>query len=46
VREITEVWLEIYNTERPQDSLGQVPPLAFRPRPDAASKSIFEEREA
>ena len=42
VREITEAWLEIYNTERPHDSLGQVPPLAFLPRPDPASKSTFE----
>jgi len=42
VREITEAWLEIYNTERPHDSLGQVPPLAFLPRPDAAPKSTFE----
>lgn len=41
VRELTEAWLEIYNTERPHDSLGQVPPLAFLPRPDAASKSTF-----
>ena len=42
VREITEAWLEIYNTERPHDSLGQVPPLAFLPRPDAAPKSTLE----
>ena len=42
VRELTEAWLEIYNTERPHDSLGQVPPLAFLPRPDAAPKSTFE----
>ena len=40
-RESTEAWLEIYNTERPHDSLAQVPPLAFLPRPDPASKSTF-----
>jgi len=34
VREITEAWLETYSTERPHDSLGQVPPLTFLPRPD------------
>jgi putative transposase len=42
VREITEAWLEIYNTERPHDSLGQVPPVAFLSRPDAPVKSTFE----
>jgi putative transposase len=42
VRDITDAWLETYNTERPHDSLGQVPPLTFLPRPDPASKSIFE----
>src|SRR5258705_3051010 len=41
VREITEAWLEIYNTERPHDRLGPVPPLAFLPRPDGVSKSTF-----
>jgi len=29
VRAITETWLETYNTERPHESLGQVPPLSF-----------------
>jgi len=42
VREITEEWLETYNTERPHDSLGQVPPAAFLPRRDAPAKSAFE----
>ena len=42
VSEITEAWLETYNTERPHDSLGQVPPLAFLPRPDAPVQSAFE----
>jgi putative transposase len=41
VSEITEAWLETYNTERPHDSLGRVPTLAFLPRPDAAPKSTF-----
>ena len=35
VREITDAWLATYNTERPHDSLGQVPPQTFLPRPDA-----------
>jgi putative transposase len=39
VREITEAWLATYNTERPHDSLGRVPPLMFLPRPDAPGKS-------
>ena len=26
-REITEAWLDTYNTERPHESLGHVPPL-------------------
>jgi putative transposase len=41
VREITDAWLETYNTERPHDSLGQVPPLTFLPRPDAPVESSF-----
>ena len=41
VREITDAWLDTYNTERPHDSLGQVPPLTFLPRPDAPTKSTF-----
>jgi putative transposase len=42
VRELTDAWLESYNTERPHDSLGQVLPLTFLPRPDAPAKSAFE----
>jgi transposase InsO family protein len=34
VRAITDAWLETYNGERPHERLGQVPPLAFLPRPD------------
>ncbi|GJG89820.1 transposase [Gemmatimonadetes bacterium T265] len=33
VRAVTEAWLTTYNTERPHDSLGEVPPLTFLPRP-------------
>lgn len=32
VRAITTDWLRRYNTERPHDSLGRVPPLQFLPR--------------
>jgi putative transposase len=32
VRLLTEEWLEIYNRERPHESLGQVPPLTYLPR--------------
>jgi putative transposase len=39
VREITDAWLATYNTERPHDSLGRVPPLTFRPRPELPLKS-------
>ncbi len=36
VRQVTEEWRAIYNTKRPHDSLGGVPPLHFLPRPIAA----------
>jgi putative transposase len=36
VRGITTDWLRRYNTERPHDSLGRVPPLTFLPRPTSA----------
>lgn len=36
VREITEGWLERYNTERPHRSPGRVPPRTFLPRTLAA----------
>ena len=32
VRALTTEWLVKYNTERPHDSLGRVPPLSFLPR--------------
>jgi len=40
-REITDAWLDTYNTERPHDSLGRVPPLMFLPRPDVPAESSF-----
>jgi putative transposase len=36
VREVTEDWLERYNSERPHRSLGRVPPRTYLPRPIAA----------
>jgi putative transposase len=41
-QEITEAWLETYDTERPHDSLGRMPPLTFLPRPDTPAESIAE----
>ena len=41
VRAITNAWLDTYNTERPHDSLGQVPPLTFLPRPATLPESTF-----
>jgi len=41
VRAITETWLATYNTERPHDSLGQVPPLTFLPRRETVPESTF-----
>jgi putative transposase len=42
VREITEAWLATYNTERPHDSLGRMPPLMFLPRPATPAESTVE----
>jgi putative transposase len=42
VVEITEEWLEDYNNERPHDSLGQVPPRSFLPRPSQAREHSFD----
>lgn len=41
VRALTTDWLSIYNTERPHDSLGRVPPLTFIPRPTALPESTL-----
>jgi putative transposase len=38
---LTDTWLRIYNSERPHDSLGRVPPLTFLPRPSTA-QSLLE----
>ena len=39
VRTVTADWLRRYNTERPHDSLGGVPPLLFLPRPTSILES-------
>jgi putative transposase len=41
VREVTATWLETYNTKRPHDSLGRVPPLTFLPRPTRVPESSY-----
>jgi putative transposase len=42
LRVLTEAWLTTYNTERPHDSLGEVPPLTFLPRPTTPAESNFK----
>jgi putative transposase len=42
VRELTDAWLEDYNTERPHDSLGQVPPRTFMPRVESTGESSYQ----
>jgi putative transposase len=42
VRAITADWLRRYNTERPHDSLGRVPPLTFLPRPTSTVESTSQ----
>lgn len=42
VRAETAAWLPSYNTERPHDSLGHVPPLTFLPRPTSISESTSQ----
>lgn len=42
VQSISDEWLEDYNTERPHDSLGQVPPRSFLPRKPIPGESSFE----
>jgi putative transposase len=41
LRALTDTWLRIYNSERPHDSLGRVPPLTFLPRPTSTEPSLF-----
>jgi putative transposase len=41
VRAISEDWRHRYNTERPHESLGNVPPLTFLPRSTSAPESTF-----
>jgi putative transposase len=42
LRALTDAWLRVYNSERPHDSLGRVPPLTFLPRPITAGPSPWE----
>jgi putative transposase len=42
LRALTNAWLRIYNSERPHDSLGRVPPLTLLPRPSSSGQSPFE----
>lgn len=42
VRAETERWLTIYNTWRPHDSPGRVPPFTFPPRSPAPPESSFK----
>ena len=42
LRALTNTWLRIYNSERPHDSLGRVPPLTFLPRPSSAVQSPYQ----
>ena len=41
VRAITADWLQRYNTERPHESLGRVPPLTFLPRSTSTVESPY-----
>jgi putative transposase len=41
VRDVTATWLTTYNTERPHDSLGRVPPLTFLPRLTTVPESTY-----
>ncbi len=42
VRALTATFLTTYNTKRPHDSLGRVPPRTFLPRPTAPEESPYE----
>jgi putative transposase len=39
---ITDAWLDVYNQERPHDSLGRVPPLTFLPRRSSTGQSPYQ----
>jgi len=41
VRAVSERWLLTYNHERPHDSLGEMPPLTFLPRPSSPGQSPY-----
>jgi len=41
VRAVSERWLLTYDHERPHDSLGEVPPLTFLPRPSSPGQSPY-----
>ena len=42
VQIVTDEWLEDYNSERPHDSLGRVPPRTFLPRPERPLESSYQ----
>jgi putative transposase len=41
-RATTDAWIRTYNTERPHDSLGGVPPLHFIPKPTSCPESGYQ----
>jgi putative transposase len=42
VQLLTDEWLAVYNTERPHDSLGRVPPLTYLPRQTTIRESSYQ----
>jgi putative transposase len=42
VQLLSDEWIDEYNTERPHDSLGRVPPLTFMPRPLTTRLSTYK----
>jgi putative transposase len=42
VQSVTDEWIEDYNSERPHDSLGRVPPRTFLPRPERPLESSYQ----